>query len=73
MQRNFMPAIKLALVGLVVAGFVAPISASGGNAPNSSPLVSPRRSGGGISEIHAQRIAAGQAEVRQSQTQYGGR
>ena len=42
--------IKLALIGVVVAGFVAPISAAARHASHSCSLISPQRSGG-ISEM----------------------
>jgi hypothetical protein len=56
---------KLTLVGVVVAGFVAPISASGGNAPHSCPLVSPQRNGG-ISEM----ASCGTQGVRDDRAQF---
>ena len=42
--------IKLALIGVVIAGLVAPISAAGRRAQHSCSLISPQRSGG-ISEM----------------------
>jgi hypothetical protein len=55
--------IKLALIGVVAAGLVAPISASAGHAPHSCQFVSPQRSGGmsemascGTSGVKANRV-----------------
>lgn len=56
---------KLALVGVVAASLVAPISASGGNASQACPLVSPHR-GGGISEM----ASCGTQGVREDRAQF---
>ena len=57
--------IKLPLVGVVVAGFVAPISAPAGHALYSCPLVSPQR-GGGMSEM----AACGMSGVKGNRVQF---
>jgi len=65
MQRISTLAIKLSLVGVVVAGLVAPISSSAGHAANQCSYISPRRSGG-ISEM----AACGTSGVRGDRAQF---
>jgi hypothetical protein len=65
MHRIFVFTIGLALIGVVVAGLVAPISASAGRATNPCPPSSPRRSGG-ISEM----VSCGERGVRGNRAQF---
>ena len=65
MHQIFMLATKLALVGVVVASLVAPISASAGHATNPCSLISPRRTGG-ISEM----ASCGTQGVRDDRAQF---
>ena len=58
--------IKLAYIGVAIAGLVAPISASAvGHAPYSCPFVSPQRSGG-ISEM----ASCGKSGVKGNRVQF---
>jgi hypothetical protein len=57
--------IKLAQIGVAIAGLVAPISASAGHAPYSCPFVSPQRSGG-ISEM----ASCGKSGVKGNRVQF---
>jgi hypothetical protein len=56
---------KLALSAVVVAGLIAPISASAEHAPHSCPHASPQRSGG-ISEM----AACGKSGVKGNRVQF---
>jgi hypothetical protein len=65
MHRIFMLVIKFAVIGVVVGGLVAPISASAGNGPHSCSFISPHRTGG-ISEM----ATCGKWGVRGNRTQF---